>query len=331
MHSIPWVNDPPRTPVILSLGLSLIAHAGLFAVLTQLAQMKQPPQPRPMIYIELVGAPGEMPAGRPDIPATQGTESAARETGPAMAQQSLPPMDKAGKEITKDGKKPVAAPSEPAADTPESAPDLTDSDGKQSPKRLTADLSDTRRKVQIRQDSPDLASAPPHPGQNAAQPPAVSKTPSSNRPRHSRSTPEANPAPGKPVKTERAERSSSSARTHGAAAASRAPEKKPARNSGQAHKVAAEPARFTGHDLNNPAPKYPYTARRLGWEGRVLLRVTVSAQGFAQSVAIISSSGQRILDQAARKAVQRWTFIPATRAGRPVQGLVNVPITFKLN
>lgn len=331
MDSIPWVDDPHRTPVILSLGLSLIAHAGLFAVLTQLAQMKQPPQPRPMIYIELVGVPGEAPAGRPDDPATPKAKGDAKESEPAIAQQTLPPVDEANKATTKNGEKSVAARSEPAADTPESASDLTGSDEEQNPNAITADLAEKNRKIQMRRESPDVATSSPQPRRTAAQTPPINKTSPSSPPRQTGSISVTEPSPKKLVKAKTAERANSADRTHKAVDASRGPDKKPVSNSGKAHEEVAKPVRFAGHGLNNPAPKYPYTARRLGQEGRVILRVTVSGQGFARSVAVISSSGHRILDQAALDAVQRWTFIPATRAGRPVQGFVDVPITFKLN
>jgi protein TonB len=80
----------------------------------------------------------------------------------------------------------------------------------------------------------------------------------------------------------------------------------------------------------NPPPPYPVTARRRGWEGKVLLQVEVSAGGDVRNVEIEKSSGYTCLDDAARQAVYRWRFRPALQNGRPVPGRVKVPIHFNL-
>lgn len=91
-----------------------------------------------------------------------------------------------------------------------------------------------------------------------------------------------------------------------------------------------EPPRFDMAYLNNPAPAYPAYSRRLGEEGRVLLRVLVSAEGSARQVEIKTSSGSRRLDQAALEAVKNWRFIPAKRGDQPIEGWAVVPINFQL-
>ena len=88
--------------------------------------------------------------------------------------------------------------------------------------------------------------------------------------------------------------------------------------------------RFAGAGLANPAPRYPYLARRRGQEGRVILRVLVSALGDAKAVSIRRSSGYRLLDEAALTAVSAWRFVPASDAERPVAGALDVPIWFRL-
>jgi protein TonB len=80
----------------------------------------------------------------------------------------------------------------------------------------------------------------------------------------------------------------------------------------------------------NPPPPYPVTARRRGWEGKVLLQVDVSARGDVRNVEIEKSSGYTCLDDAARQAVYRWRFRPALWNGRPMPGRVKVPIHFNL-
>ncbi|MDN7870111.1 TonB family protein, partial [Burkholderia multivorans] len=82
--------------------------------------------------------------------------------------------------------------------------------------------------------------------------------------------------------------------------------------------------------LRNPAPDYPAFAQDQGWEGRVVLRVHVLANGSPDSVEVKTSSGRRVLDNAALAAVRRWTFVPAKRGDEAVDGWVNVPIDFKL-
>jgi len=96
---------------------------------------------------------------------------------------------------------------------------------------------------------------------------------------------------------------------------------------------AAEPvvqARFDADYLKNPAPPYPPLSRRMGEEGKVILRVSVTAQGAADSVEIRTSSGSPRLDEAAQKTVRNWKFIPAKRGDLAVQSWVLVPIIFKL-
>lgn len=83
--------------------------------------------------------------------------------------------------------------------------------------------------------------------------------------------------------------------------------------------------------LNNPAPSYPKLSRRIGEEGRVLLKVLVSEQGAANNVEIEKSSGYARLDQSALDAVKRWKFIPARKGRQTLSAYVLVPISFTLD
>jgi protein TonB len=89
-------------------------------------------------------------------------------------------------------------------------------------------------------------------------------------------------------------------------------------------------ARFDADYLRNPAPPYPPQSRRLGEEGKVILRVFVTADGNAQEVEVKTSSGSSRLDESARKTVRQWKFVPAKRGGVAVESWVLVPIVFKL-
>jgi protein TonB len=82
----------------------------------------------------------------------------------------------------------------------------------------------------------------------------------------------------------------------------------------------------------NPAPPYPLPARRLGFEGKVVLRVAVAADGRPTDVAVLTSSRFDMLDQAAVETVRtRWRFVPARRDGVAVDDTVEVPIRFRLS
>ena len=90
-------------------------------------------------------------------------------------------------------------------------------------------------------------------------------------------------------------------------------------------------ARPIGGGVANPAPRYPFSARRRGQEGRVVLRVEVDPAGHAADVTVAHSSGVSVLDRAAAEAVRRWRFQPARRGGVPVVGRIEVPILFRLD
>lgn len=90
------------------------------------------------------------------------------------------------------------------------------------------------------------------------------------------------------------------------------------------------PPRFDADYLDNPAPVYPTLSKRMGEEGKVLLRVHVDANGNAIAVDIRASSGSQRLDNAAIDAVRRWKFVPARQDDKSVDAWVLVPIDFSL-
>lgn len=90
--------------------------------------------------------------------------------------------------------------------------------------------------------------------------------------------------------------------------------------------------RFDAAYLSNPVPEYPRLSRRMGEEGRVMLRVHVSADGRPLEVTVAKSSGFTRLDEIARETVLRsWRFVPARQGDQAVAGTVRVPIDFSLN
>ena len=78
--------------------------------------------------------------------------------------------------------------------------------------------------------------------------------------------------------------------------------------------------------LYRPAPDYPPISRRMGEQGRVLLRVLLSEKGDAASVQLETSSGFARLDKAAIKAVKEWRFVPVKRKN----AYVLVPVNFTI-
>lgn len=82
--------------------------------------------------------------------------------------------------------------------------------------------------------------------------------------------------------------------------------------------------------LNNPRPAYPALSRRLGEQGKTVIRVYIDTNGTATRAEIRSSSGYERLDQTALQTVQRWRYVPGKRNGMPEAMWFNVPINFVL-
>ncbi|MDX2493578.1 MAG: energy transducer TonB [Desulfuromusa sp.] len=83
------------------------------------------------------------------------------------------------------------------------------------------------------------------------------------------------------------------------------------------------------YDLN-PSPRYPKVAKLRGWEGQVVFEALILKSGRVGHLSILASSGYRSLDNAARKAINRWQFKPALSSGVSVDSQVKIPITFSL-
>ena len=81
--------------------------------------------------------------------------------------------------------------------------------------------------------------------------------------------------------------------------------------------------------LRQVPAEYPEGARATGREGRVVLAVTVEADGSVGAVELMASSGDE-LDAAAIAAIRQWSFAPATRDGVAVAARIQVPFEFVL-
>jgi protein TonB len=91
------------------------------------------------------------------------------------------------------------------------------------------------------------------------------------------------------------------------------------------------PPRFNADYLQNPAPTYPALARRMHEQGRVLIRVLVSADGVPERIELKTSSGFPRLDNSALETIRSWKFVPARQGEQKIAAWVVVPITFTLD
>ena len=77
-------------------------------------------------------------------------------------------------------------------------------------------------------------------------------------------------------------------------------------------------------------PIYPPRSIRLGQEGTVIVEVEVLANGRIGDVRLRTSSGFRLLDEAALKAARKGRYKPARRDDRAVNSIVVIPFEFHL-
>lgn len=78
------------------------------------------------------------------------------------------------------------------------------------------------------------------------------------------------------------------------------------------------------------APAYPALSRRLGEEGKLVLRVELDEKGHVAQAQIVDSSGFKRLDEAAMAAVKTWRCTPPVRNGQPVRAVALQPFNFVL-
>lgn len=125
------------------------------------------------------------------------------------------------------------------------------------------------------------------------------------------------PAPAAPV----AEKAASAAVVAVAAAPSAAPAT-----------PAAGPRTITSgvEYIRAPQPEYPALSKRMGEQGKVVLRVLVNEKGLPDQVVVQTSSGFPRLDEAGRQAALRALFRPHMDDGRPVAVFVIVPLNFQM-
>jgi protein TonB len=81
--------------------------------------------------------------------------------------------------------------------------------------------------------------------------------------------------------------------------------------------------------LRRILPEYPRKARRLGIEGRVILRIAIDATGRLEKVEVVQHAGHGFEEEAVR-AVRQSTYRAVTQNGKPVACEALLPIRFEL-
>jgi len=79
--------------------------------------------------------------------------------------------------------------------------------------------------------------------------------------------------------------------------------------------------------LTKVEPEYPSAPRRARMNGRVVLQAVIGLDGAVESVEVLSSTSP-LFDDAARDAVRRWRYRPASMGGRPVRIYFTVVVEF---
>ena len=174
---------------------------------------------------------------------------------------------------------------------------------------------------------PQAAEAPPPP---EPPPPRVAEAPSPPEepgPPDLPLPPPAAPAP--PRFAPRQQQAPLQAAATGAPQASLGPAASPdAPGGSRAIGAVSPPGLLDG--VRNPEPEYPFASRQRGDQGVVTVRLGVSAAGEVTEVEVVATSGYPALDDAARRAVQRWRLRPAMRDGVPVAGSIRTAVHFRL-
>jgi protein TonB len=80
-------------------------------------------------------------------------------------------------------------------------------------------------------------------------------------------------------------------------------------------------------DVVERKTNYPSIARKMGWEGKVLVAFTICDDGQVEDIRIIKSCGFKSLDKNAIKTIKQCAPFPKP----PVRAEVTLPITYRLN
>ena len=108
-----------------------------------------------------------------------------------------------------------------------------------------------------------------------------------------------------------------------------APQPVPARADRSGVYAAVPPGGTQPDEIDRVVPRYPMSARTAGVEGPVVIRGIVRRDGTIDNVEVIKDLPYG-LGEAAREAVSRWRFRPATINGEPIDVYYTVTVNFRL-
>jgi periplasmic protein TonB len=313
------------SPRVMAVGGSLLAHGVLIAALLFLQTTADEPAPPEQASFALLFLPEQTPSTPQDN---------ASEAPPNTEAPSSPPMEE--ERLRAEPAPPVPAPvpvPEPptAAEEPPPAPAPPSTATAEQPSAIPAPASPLP--IEERPPTPEFSAPAP-----SIQAPSV-PTPTTEPTAQTEAAPEPEPLPLPPVPPRQLPPRRATAPAARSASPSAPPvDSRPApADAGSGEPVLPSapsgpvtPARPVSGLASNARPDYPESARRRGEQGRVMVRVAVSAQGSPAEVAVSATSGHPSLDAAAVEAVRKWRFVPATQGGRPVPSVAEVPIRFLL-
>jgi protein TonB len=139
------------------------------------------------------------------------------------------------------------------------------------------------------------------------------------------------PPPAPPMVTHREKASLAPAESSKPSPAPAQPRSRPARIERDGDSGGSGEGNSPAHYIRKPSAPFPAAARSRGWEGRVLVRIKVGADGSCGQASVERSSGHDMLDEAALDAVCNGRYAPKKQNGRPVDGWITIPFDFKLD
>lgn len=98
--------------------------------------------------------------------------------------------------------------------------------------------------------------------------------------------------------------------------------------------VPPKPPVVVGPGINprfNYQPDYPSDERRLGREGRVVVRVLVGTDGRVKQVEKVSAASDSFFEATRRRALEKWRLTPGTRDGVAVEAWRTMAVSFVMN
>ena len=75
-------------------------------------------------------------------------------------------------------------------------------------------------------------------------------------------------------------------------------------------------------------PEYSSEAREARIQGTVVIELVVDTRGKPTNIAVLSPLGYG-LDERAQEAIEKWTFIPGSKDGKPVKVLATIEVNFR--